>query len=83
MNEDLTGQTFNRLRVTGPALKTKRGWVWPCVCTVRRHGHECGNRRQVLVNQLRRGSVKMCQSCGQAELKQHRKRYARHVYAGS
>ena len=77
VQEDLTGQTFNSLRVVGPAQKTRRGWEWPCVCIEIRDGLECGNRRMALTNQLRQGGVKMCHSCGQQALRAHRSSYGK------
>ncbi|EAC3128260.1 AP2 domain-containing protein, partial [Listeria monocytogenes] len=50
---DLTGQVFGRLTVK-EFIRSKNGnAVWKCVC-------ECGNEKEVLAQQLKRGYVKSC-----------------------
>lgn len=52
---DITGQCFGRLTVLGISGKDKRGEIiWHCVC-------ECGNTKDVLSSNLRKG---LTQSCG-------------------
>lgn len=52
--EDLTGQRFGRLTVTGPAEKNRSGHVcWHCRC-------DCGNETVVVASRLKSGKTKSC-----------------------
>ncbi|HFK0814733.1 TPA: AP2 domain-containing protein, partial [Listeria monocytogenes] len=50
---DLAGQVFGRLTVKEFVRSENGNAVWKCVC-------ECGNEKEVLAQQLKRGYVKSC-----------------------
>jgi hypothetical protein len=49
--EDITGQTFNRLRAIERHSTKPRYWI--CVCV-------CGNKKEVFLHNLKQGMVKSC-----------------------
>lgn len=50
--KDLSGQRFGRLTVTGLARVDGRA-IWSCLC-------DCGQRKEVTSNHLRRGAILSC-----------------------
>jgi hypothetical protein len=81
---DLTGQTFNHLRVVGRARRrSHHGALWLCVCTVRRDDEECGRERVVSTTHLRSGGVKRCSTCAKEAMHEHRQQYARRFVMGA
>lgn len=51
--EDLTGQKFGRLTVTGPYYREKKKTVWPCRC-------DCGVTVDIPASNLKVGNTKSC-----------------------
>ena len=62
MTEFITGNRIGRWTVIGPSFITGGRTHTPCECS-------CGNRRDVVSAELKRGHSTMCRSCGETIIK--------------
>ncbi|SRR6266550_5786938 len=72
---NLLGQTFFRLRVSGPPIIKKGRSCWPCLC-------DCGTQLLVIGTSLRTGNTKSC-GCWNSDAAAQRARVQSHKHGHS